>query len=151
MKKQAIVLILISLIALPLYAASTKISGMTDGSSSITSATEVPVVRGGANEKVTVEALHNNAVLTATTTTTGIDARTVTLNNNSTPNKWTLTNMLAWIRGKLDSVYQALDSDLTAWGSVTPSANMLTLAGIKHTTGNDAPKGGFSGNFIKIK
>lgn len=30
-------------------------------------------------------------------------------------------------------------------------ANMLTLAGIKHTTGNDAPKGGFSGNFIKIK
>jgi uncharacterized membrane protein YtjA (UPF0391 family) len=114
MKKQAIVFFIIALIALPLYAASTKISGMSDGSASITSITEVPVVRGGANEKVTVEALHNNAVLTATTATTGVDARTVTLNNGSTPNKWTLTNVLAWIRGKLDSVYQALDSDLTS-------------------------------------
>jgi hypothetical protein len=28
---------------------------------------------------------------------------------------------------------------------------ILTDAGIKHTTGNDAQKGGFSGNFIKIK
>lgn len=30
-------------------------------------------------------------------------------------------------------------------------ANILSIAHIKHTTGNDAPKGGFSGNFIKIK
>lgn len=30
-------------------------------------------------------------------------------------------------------------------------AQILAIAGIKYTTGNDAPKGGFTGEFIKIK
>lgn len=103
MKKQAIVLILIALIALPLYAASTKISGMTDGSSSITSITEVPVVRGGANEKVTVQSLHNAAVLTADVTTTGIDSSMIPLTTGTTPKKWTLTYVWTWITTKLST------------------------------------------------
>jgi hypothetical protein len=128
MKKATIVLILSIFLTLPLYAASTKISGMTDGSSSITSITIVPVVRGGANEQVTVEALHNAAVLTADVTTTGIDSSMIPLTTGTTPKKWTLAYVYKWIKAKFDSVYQALDSDLTSWGSVTPSANTLTLA-----------------------
>jgi hypothetical protein len=97
MKKYWIILLL--LIAIPVYGADTKISAMTDGAASVATTNIVPVVIGGANYRLTLANIFGLKIGTLTNTNLCTTDGTV-INCTTAP-----------------TTYQAADADLNSLGA----------------------------------